>query len=239
MERAHRSDQPGVIILKKLLVCTFITAAGFVSGYITHEYQDVRARMTKFADLYECCSGAAMAKARYSSNADELAEVAIKGKTEPLANFDLQRLASAWLHATDSSRTPAKAGWVAALEIASFARVDALLKEGKMSREDVQTLAELYGSRTFSPAPALTEEQKRQVAYLLERAPDLAIALTAAQTELTETVRRQGTVPLDLSADPMVNTFRSPFDLVALCQIRPDIVTNKKNSSFRECVRTM
>jgi hypothetical protein len=225
--------------MTRLLFCVLIVAAGFAGGYVTHEYQDVHARMTKFADLYECCSGAAMAKARYSSNANELAEVVIKGKNGPLVNFDLQRLAAAWLHATDSSHASAKAGWVATLEKGSFARVDALLKEGQMSPDDVQALAELYESRTFSPAPALTDEQKRQLAYLLERAPDLAIVLTAAQTALSETVRRQGTVPLDLSADPMVNTFRSPFDLVALCQIRPDIVTDKKNSSFRECVRTM
>lgn len=225
--------------MKKLLLCALLTAAGFVSGYVTREYQDVHARMTKFADLYECCSGAAMAKERFSSNADELAEVALKGKTEALTNFDLQRLASAWFHATDSSRTPAKAGWVATLENNSFARVDALLQEGKLDREDVSKLVELYESHTFSSAPEPTDEQKRQAAYLLERAPELAIILTAAQTELSETVRRQGSVPLDLSADPMVNTFRSPFDLVALCQIRPDIVTDKKNSSFRECVRKM
>lgn len=226
--------------MKKLLLCTLLLSSGFFSGYVANEYGDVKARMTKFADLYECCSGAAMSKARYAANTDELAEVAVKGHEKPLTDFDLHRLISAWRHATEPSRsTASKAGWVTVLETESFGRVDALLKEGELTRDDVIKLSQLFEAGVFSGPVQLTPEQEKQMQYLLKRSPDLAIVFTAAQATLNETVRRNGTVPLDLASDPMVNTFRSPFDLVALCHIRPEIVTEKKNSTFQECVSMM
>lgn len=224
-------------IMKKLLFCTLLAATGFVSGYVARDYGEAKTRMTKFANVYECCAGAAMARREYSTHSAELADVAVKGPAEKMSTFDRHRLVVVWRDAGRETLTKDRAPWVTVVEESTQKKIAELLGSANLTSKDVDALAALYSTTALPPKePTLTKEQHKQMAYLLQRAPDLNLVLTGAQRELYDAVRTHGEPDALLAADPLADVFRSPLDHVALCQVRPDIVTLHKNSTFRECL---
>jgi hypothetical protein len=223
--------------MKKLLFCTLLMAAGFTSGYIARDYSEAKTRMTKFADVYECCAGAAMTRRQYATNSAELADVAVKGPVSKMSPLDLNRLVVVWRDAGRITLTKDKVAWVAKVEEETRAKIADLLKSGPVSTKDIDALSTVFDAAAIPrDEPKFTKEQVKQMEYMLERAPELNLALSAAQRELNDAVRSHGEPDAILAADPLADVFRSPLDLVALCQVRPDIVTLHKNSTFQECL---
>lgn len=223
--------------MKKLLFCTLLLAAGFSSGYVARDYSEAKLRMTKFANVYECCAGAAMARRQYASNSAELADVGVKGPVSKMSSLDLNRLVVVWRDAGRATVTKDRASWVAKVEEETRAKIAELLKAGSLSNKDVEDLASLFGAPALPPEdPKLTKVHLKQIEFMLERAPELNLLLSAAQRELNDAVRAHGDPDALLAADPLADVFRSPLDVIALCQVRPDIVTLHKDSTFRECL---
>lgn len=223
--------------MRKLLVSTFLLSVGFTSGYVVRDYSEAKQRMTKFANVYECCAGAALAKRQYAVNSDELATVADKGPVDKMSTFDLNRLVVVWRDAGSPPHAKEQAPWVAEVEAETKAKIESLLKGSPVSVQDVDALARFFNGAPIPADPTpLTNDQRKQLTFLLERAPELNLALSAGQKNLTDVVRTHGDPNALLAADPLADVIRGPLDLVALCQVRPDIVTLHKNSTFRECV---
>lgn len=223
--------------MKKLLFCTLLVASGFASGYIARDYSEAKVRMTKFANVYECCAGAAMARRQYANNSAELAEVAVKGPVSQMSALDQNRLVVVWRDAGRATSTKDRAPWVAKVEDETRVKIAELLDRGSLTSKDVDDLAALFGAPTLPPVePELTKEHLKQLDYMLERAPDLNLLLSAAQRELNDAVRTHGDPDALLAADPLADVFRSPLDVIALCQVRPDIVTLQKDSTFQDCL---
>jgi len=229
--------------MKKLLLCTLMASMGYCAGYITHEYGMAKERMTAFADLYDCCAGAARAKLSYSTSAETLAEVAVKGAVkgrdaEPITNLDRSRMVYAWRTAIEPSLAAgAGADWVQLHETEARGKVLALLKGANLDAEALSKLSFAIGPPALTEESALPREQTKQMDYLFSKAPELALLLNAAEKSLTDKVREKAPTSANLAADPMSDTFRSPIDVLALCQVRPELLTLKKGSTMRDCVR--
>jgi hypothetical protein len=234
--------------MKKRILASLLAigVSGFAAGYLVHEYQNATTRMTRFADIYDCCGKAALVKLLYSQQAEDLSGISAKARSEELTNLDWAMLSNIWWRAatldiqqkTFLKQSVSNPEWLLALTADSRSATNKMLKDGKLSAEDVRALASLYEEAAFSSqTPAISNEQEKQIAYLLKRAPDLSVALNAAQKTLTDAARDKGITPLDLYGDLTDYRNNNIFDAVALCQVRPSIFTGNPDTSFKECLR--